>query len=96
MEAVPFLERIAPAMTDPVVRQSWLSDPRSALLAAGIDVPDWADIEVVSGERLGIAVTLGPLVDLGSELTEEYLGGVTGGAATGGPSFSSYGCNCGQ
>ena len=82
MEAVPFLERIAPAMTDPVVRQSWLSDPRSALLAAGIDAPDWADIEVVSGERLGIAVTLGPLVDLSGELSEEHLEGVAGGGCS--------------
>jgi hypothetical protein len=82
MSEVPFLERVAPAMTDPQVREMWLTDPRGALLQAGIDVPEWADITVEEGTKLGVRITLGPLVDLSGELSEEHLEGVAGGGCS--------------
>jgi hypothetical protein len=69
-------------MTDPQVRELWLTDPRSALLQAGIDVPVWADITAEEGTKLGVRITLGPLVDLDAELTEEHLEGVAGGGCS--------------
>jgi len=92
MDSLPFLERVAPAMTDPAVRALWLSDPRAALLQAGIDLPSWADVHAVEGERLGLSVTLGPLIDLDGELSEEHLGDIAGGASTGASACGSYAC----
>jgi hypothetical protein len=82
MDTVSFLAKVAPAMTDAEVRGLWLSDPRAALLAAGIDVPEWADITCTEGGKLGVAITLGPLIDVAGELTEESMEGVAGGGCS--------------
>lgn len=82
METISFLAQIAPAMTDPEVRAKWLTDPHGALLEAGIDVPAWATISAVEGDKLGVAITLGPLMDLSGELSEEALEGIAGGGCS--------------
>lgn len=82
MEPVNFLAAIAPAMTDPDVRATWLSDPRAALLAAGIDVPEWAVVTASEGGKLGVAITLGPLIDVSDELRDESLDSVAGGGCS--------------
>jgi len=82
MEPVNFLAAIAPAMTDPETRAQWLADPHAALLAAGIDVPKWATVTATEGGKLGVAVTLGPLIDVSQELGEEALDGVAGGGCS--------------
>jgi hypothetical protein len=82
VDTVSFLAKVAPAMTDAEVRGLWLSDPRAALLAAGIDVPEWADITCAEGGELGVAITLGPLIDVDGELNEESMGGIAGGTSS--------------
>lgn len=82
MDTISFLAQVAPAMTDPEARAKWLSDPHGALLEAGIDVPAWATISAVEGDKLGVTITLGPLIDLDAQLSEEALDAVAGGGCS--------------
>jgi hypothetical protein len=79
MNADDFLGALAPALTDPDARARFLADPRSALAAAGLAVPDWIAVTAREGDAPELTITLPPLLDSDAELSDEHLTAVSGG-----------------
>ena len=79
MESQSLLAALAPALTDPAARERLLADPRPALAAAGITLPDWITVTAVEGDAPALTLTLPPMLDPDAELSEEQLAAVSGG-----------------
>lgn len=94
MDSRIFLAALAPALTDPAARAQFLADPRVALAAAGLELPDWVTVTVREGDAPQIAVVLPPLLDADAELSEEHLAAVSGGCDRGGPPPPNPSPNC--
>lgn len=82
MNAQQFLAALAPALTDPDARAAFLSDPRAALTAAGLDVPDWVRVTAREGDTPELSIVLPPAIDTDAELSEEHLAVVSGGCGS--------------
>lgn len=83
MSSQDLLAALAPALTDAQARDRFLADPRAALAAAGLDLPQWVNVTAREGSAPELTVTLPPLLDPDSELTEENLTVVSGGCRSG-------------
>ena len=81
MDSHDFLAALAPALTDADARARFLADPRAALAAAGLSVPDWITVTALEGDTPELAITLPPALDPDAELSEEQLAAVSGGCA---------------
>ena len=79
MDSQDFLAALAPALTDADARDRFLADPRAALAAAGLAVPDWITVTAHEGDTPELAITLPPALDPDAELSEEQLAAVSGG-----------------
>lgn len=79
MNAQDLLAALAPAVTDAQARERFLADPRAALAAAGLDLPEWFAVSAREGDAAELTVTLPALIDPEAELTEESLANATGG-----------------
>ena len=79
MDAKTLLTTLAPAMTDTAARERLLADPRAALAAAGITLPEWITVTAVEGDAPALTMTLPPMLDPDAELSEEQLAAVSGG-----------------
>jgi hypothetical protein len=95
MDSQSFLAALAPALTDSDARTAFLAEPRVALAAAGLDLPDWVTVTAREGDAPEIAVVLPPLLDPDAELSEEHLAAVSGGCDRGGPPPPNPSPNCG-
>jgi hypothetical protein len=82
MNPQDLLGALAPALTDADARAAFLADPRSALAAAGLDVPDWIAVTAREGDTPELALVLPPLLDMDGELSEEQLAVVSGGCSS--------------
>jgi len=79
MDAKDFLSALAPAMTDADARERFLADPRAALVAAGLDLPEWFTATAVEGGAPELTITIPPMVDPEGELDDAALEGIGGG-----------------
>ena len=79
MDTNDFLAALAPALTDADARARFMAEPRGALAAAGLILPDWIAVTAREGDAPELAVTLPPLLDADAELNEEQLAAVSGG-----------------
>jgi hypothetical protein len=73
---------LAPTVTEVEARAAFLADPRAALSAAGLEVPEWVQVVAIEGEAPVLSVTLPPMLADG-ELSEADLTGVAGGSGEG-------------
>ena len=73
-----FLAALAPAVTDAQARERFLADPKAALAAAGLDLPEWFTVSAREGDTAELTITLPPLLDPNA-LSEEQLAAVSGG-----------------
>lgn len=90
MDAQGFSVALAPALTDAEARERFLADPRGALAAAGLDLPDWFAVSVREGDAPDLTVTLPRLFDPDAEVSDEHLAAVSGGS--GGCRVHFHGC----
>jgi hypothetical protein len=80
MDAQGFLAALAPAVTDADARERFLADPRSVLVAAGLDLPEWFVVSAREGDAPELTITLPGLLDPEAELSEEQLAAASGGS----------------
>jgi hypothetical protein len=80
MDAQGLLAALAPAVTDADARERFLADPRSVLVAAGLDLPEWFAVSAREGDAPELTITLPGLLDPDAELSEEQLDAASGGA----------------
>jgi len=98
MDAQSFLAALAPAVTDAQARERFLADPKAALAAAGLDLPEWFTVSAREGDAAELTITVPALLDPDADLSEEQLEGAPGGySAWDRPSrrselFIQYGC----
>lgn len=79
MNSEDFLAVLAPAITDAEARDRFLADPKAALAAAGLDLPDWFVVTAREGDAVELSITLPDLVQSNGELTDANLATVSGG-----------------
>jgi hypothetical protein len=79
MDSSQLLGALAPALTDADARAAFLADPRSALAAAGLDVPDWIAVTAREGDAPELTLVLPPAIDPDADLHDEHLAAVSGG-----------------
>jgi hypothetical protein len=79
MDAQGFLAALAPAVTDADAREGFLADPRSVLVAAGLDLPEWFVVSAREGDAPELTITVPGLLDPDAELSEEQLSAASGG-----------------
>ena len=79
MDAQGFLAALAPAVTDAQARERFLTDPKSVLAAAGLDLPEWFTVSAREGDVAELTITLPALLDPNADLSEEDLAKVAGG-----------------
>ncbi len=79
MDAKDFLSALAPAMTDAEAREHFLADPRAALAAAGLELPEWFTVTAVEGDAPELTITIPQMVDPDSELDDAALESINGG-----------------
>ena len=79
MDAQGFLAALAPAATDAQARERFLADPKAALAAAGLDLPEWFTVSAREGDVPELTITLPAPLDPDAELSEEQLEGAAGG-----------------
>ena len=79
MDAQGFLAALAPAVTDADARERFLADPKAALAAAGLDLPEWFTVSAREGDAAGLIITVPALLDPDGDLSEEQLAAVSGG-----------------
>ena len=79
MDADGFLAALAPALTDPDARAAFLADPRTALAAAGLEIPEWVRVTAHEGDAPELSIVLPPVMDPDAELSDEHLAAVSGG-----------------
>ena len=82
MNADGFLAALAPALTDPDARAAFLADPRTALAAAGLEIPEWVSVTAREGDAPELSIVLPPAIDADAELSEEHLAVVSGGCGS--------------
>ena len=82
MDSRDLLGAIAPALTDPAARAAFLADPRAALNAAGLGIPDWIPVTAREGDAPELTIVLPPVIDPDSELSDEHLSAVSGGCGS--------------
>jgi hypothetical protein len=79
MNSEDFLAALAPAVTDAEARDRFLADPKAALAAAGLDLPDWFTVTAREGDAAELTITLPNLTSPDGELTDANLAAVSGG-----------------
>ncbi len=79
MDAQGFLAALAPAVTDEKARERFLANPKVALAAAGLDLPEWFTVTAREGDAAELIITLPGLLDPNADLSEEQLAAVSGG-----------------
>ena len=79
MDSQELLAALAPALTDADARARFFNDPRGALAAAGLVVPDWVAVTAHEGDSPELSIALPPVMDPDAELTDEHLDMVSGG-----------------
>ena len=79
MNSEDFLAVLVPAITDAEARDRFLADPKAALAAAGLDLPDWFAVTAREGDAVELSITLPDLVQSNGELTDANLATVSGG-----------------
>ena len=79
MDSRDLLAALAPALTDPEARAALLADPRTALAAVGLNLPDWGKVSAREGDAPDLSVVLPPVMDPDAELSDEHLAVVSGG-----------------
>jgi hypothetical protein len=79
MDAQSFLAALAPAVTDAQARERFLADPKAALAAAGLDLPEWFTVSAREGDVPELTITVPALLDPDADLSEEHLDAVAGG-----------------
>lgn len=79
MNSEDFLAVLAPAITDAEARDRFLADPKAALAAAGLNLPDWFAVTAREGDAAALTITLPDLLDPDGELTDANLATVSGG-----------------
>ena len=84
MDAQGFLAALGPAVTDAEARERFLADPRAALVAAGLDLPEWFTVTAREGDAPELTITVPALLDNDADLSEEQLDAVVGGRWRGG------------
>ncbi len=83
MDAQAFLAALAPAVTDAQARERFLADPKAALVATGLDLPEWFTVSAREGDAAELTITLPALLDPDADLSDEQLAAVAGGGPTG-------------
>jgi len=68
------LAALAPSVTDAQARERFLADPKAALLAAGLDLPEWFTVSAREGDAPELTITLPPLLDRDDDLRQRGLG----------------------
>ena len=79
MDSRDLLAALAPSLTDPEARAALLADPRTALAAVGLDLPDWVNVSAREGDAPELSIVLPPVMDPDAELSDEDLDMVSGG-----------------
>jgi hypothetical protein len=87
MDSQDLLAALAPALTDADARAQFLTDPRSALAAAGLAVPDWIAVTAREGDAPELTITLPPMLDPDVPISDEHLTAVSGGCNCADPEF---------
>jgi hypothetical protein len=83
MDAQGFLAALAPAVTDAKARERFLTDPKTVLAGAGLDLPESFTVSAREGDAAELTITLPPLLDTDADLSEEQLSAVAGGGLVG-------------
>ncbi len=78
MDAQGFLAALAPAVTDAKARERFLANPKAALAAAGLELPEWFTVSAREGDAAELIITLPALLDPNADLSEEQLAAVAG------------------
>jgi len=94
MDAQGFLAALAPAVTDVQARERFLTDPKTVLAAAGLDLPEWFTVSAREGDAAQLTITLPALSDPNADLSDEQLAGVAGGGYVASVCFCGGGCKC--
>ena len=79
MDAQGFLAALAPAVTDADARERFLADPKAALAAAGLDLPESFTVSAREGDAAELTITLPALRDPDADLSDEQLASISGG-----------------
>jgi hypothetical protein len=79
MDAQGFLAAFAPAVTDVNARERFLADPKTVLVAAGLDLPEWFTVSAREGDAVELTITLPALRDPDLDLSDADLDAVGGG-----------------
>jgi hypothetical protein len=74
MDAQGFVAALTPAVTDANARERFLADPKAALAAAGLDLPEWFTVSAAE-----LTITLPALRDPDDDLSDMELEEVAGG-----------------
>ena len=82
MDAQGFLAALAPAVTDAQARERFLTDPKTVLAGAGLDLPESLTVSAREGDAAELTITLPPLRDPGADLSDEQLAAVSGGTGS--------------
>ena len=93
MDAQGFEAALTPAVTDANARERFLADPKAALVAAGLNLPEWFTVSAREGDAAELTITLPALRDSDTDLSDMDLEGVAGG--TGGRAVGVEGGGCG-
>ena len=80
MDAQGFVAALTPAVTDADARERFLADPKAALAAAGLDLPEWFTVSAREGDEVELTTTLPALRDPDADLSDMELEDVAGGA----------------
>jgi hypothetical protein len=80
MYAQGFLAALAPAVTDADARERFLANPKAALAASGLDLPEWFTVTAREGDAPELTITVPGLLDPDTELSDEHLEAAVGGA----------------
>ena len=79
MDAQGFLAALTPAVTDANARERFLADPKAALAAAGLDLPEWFTVSAREGDAVELTITIPALRDPDTDLSDEQLEQVAAG-----------------
>ena len=79
MDAQGFVAALTPAVTDANARERFLADPKAALVAAGLDFPEWFTVSAREGDAAELTITLPALRDPDADLSDEQVEQVAAG-----------------
>ena len=79
MDAQSLLAALTPAVTDANARERFLADPKAALAAAGLDLPEWFTVSAREGNAAELTITIPALRDSDTDLSDEQLEQVAAG-----------------